>query len=305
MENIKLFKSGYAAIIGEPNAGKSTLLNSLLQQKLSIVTAKPQTTRHKILGIVNGEQYQIILLDTPGLLQPKYRLHEVMMQFAYSAIADAEVILLLVDAEKAKRNLLDIGSNVLADIQNSGKPVFLVVNKVDLLKKEEVLPVIDSLKELLPFKEVIPLSALKNFNTYELLQSIVEYLPEHPPYYPMDIASDAQEKFFVGEIIREKIFELYHDEIPFSTTVDIVSFKERTKGKFFISADIIVERQSQKGILIGKQGKALKRLGSLSRTAIEEFIGHSVFLDLHVKVREDWRETDTMLKQFGYTTDNT
>lgn len=301
MENKQQFKSGYVALIGEPNAGKSTLLNALLQQKLSIVTAKPQTTRHRILGIVNGTDFQIVLLDTPGIVEPKYLLHEVMMQFAASAIRDAEVVLLLVDAEKAKQKMYSADTKAVQFIKESGKPVFLIVNKIDLLKKEDVLTVITQLKDIFPFQEIIPVSALKSFATDELMKTIVRYLPEQPPFYPTDIASDAQEKFFVSEIIREKVFELYHDEIPFSTTVDISAFKERGKGKHFISADIIVERQSQKGIIIGRQGNALKRLGSIARKEIEHFIGHAVFLELHVKVREDWRENTSLLQQLGYS----
>lgn len=302
-ETTGTFRTGYVALIGEPNVGKSTLLNSLLQQKLSIVTDKPQTTRHKILGINSGEGHQIIFLDTPGIITPKYLLQEVMMRFASSAVEDADIVLLLVDAEKAKKRKYAQDNEAVKKIKAANKTTFLVVNKIDLLKKEEVLPLLVDLQVLFPFDEVIPLSASTRFNTKELISTLLKYLPEHPPFYDTEIVSDAQEKFFVGEIIREKIFEQFKDEVPYSTTVDIADFKEREKGKHFISADIIVERDSQKGILIGRQGLSLKRLGSVARPAIEEFVGHPVFLELHVKVKKDWREDQRLLDKFGYKND--
>lgn len=302
-EATKTFRTGYVALIGEPNVGKSTLLNSLLQQKLSIVTDKPQTTRHKILGINSGDTHQIIFLDTPGIITPKYLLQEVMMKFASSAVEDADIVLLLVDAEKAKQKKYLQNNEAVEKIKAANKTTFLVVNKIDLLNKEEVLPLLVDLQVLFPFDEVIPLSASTGFNTKELITTILKYLPEHPPFYDTDIVSDAQERFFVSEIIREKIFEQFKEEVPYSTTVDVTGFKEREKGKHFISADIIVERDSQKGILIGKQGLALKKLGSVARTAIEEFVGHPVFLELHVKVKKDWREDQRMLNKFGYKAD--
>lgn len=294
------FRAGYVALIGEPNVGKSTLLNALLQQKLSIVTEKPQTTRHKILGISSSDTYQIIFLDTPGIIKPKYLLQEVMMKFASSAVADADIVVLLVDAQKAQQKKYTENNEAVEKIKAANKTTFLVVNKIDLLKKEEILPLLVDLQVLFPFAEVIPVSALTGFNVQDLVTTIVRYLPEHPPYYDTDIVSDAQERFFVSEIIREKIFEQFKEEVPYSTTVDIVEFKEREKGKHFISADIIVERDSQKGILIGKQGAALKTLGSTARTAIEDFLGHAVFLELHVKVKKDWRDDQRLLNKLGY-----
>ncbi len=294
------FRSGYAALIGEPNVGKSTLLNSLLQQKISIVTNKPQTTRHKILGIHSTDDHQIVFLDTPGIITPKYLLQEVMMHFASQAVADADVVLMLVDAEKVKNKEYDRNNEAVEKIRSANKTTFLVVNKVDRLKKEEVLPLLADLQSIFPFDEIVPLSALTKFNTKELINTIVKYLPENPPYYDTEIVSDAQERFFVSEMIREKIFEQYEQEIPYSTTVDIVEFKEREAGKHFIAADVVVERNSQKGILIGKEGKALKKLGSSARRSIEEFLGHPVFLELHVKVRSDWREDKNWLDRFGY-----
>lgn len=297
---VEQFRSGYVALIGEPNVGKSTLLNSLIQQKISIVTDKPQTTRHKILGILSSEQHQIIFLDTPGIIKPKYLLQEAMMQFASSAVDDADIVLLLVDAVTAKEKKYDKNNDAVAKIKSANKTTFLVVNKIDLLKKEEVLPLLVELEMLFPFDEIVPISAITGFNTKELISTVSKYLPEHPPYYDTEIVSDAQERFFVSEIIREKIFQQFQKEVPYSTTVDIVEFKEREKNKHFISADIIVERDSQKGILIGKQGLTLKKLGSTARIDIEKFIGHEVFLELHVKVKKDWRENQNWLNKFGY-----
>ncbi len=294
------FRTGYAALVGEPNVGKSTLLNAILGQKISIVTDKPQTTRHKIAGIVSGTQSQIVFLDTPGIIKPAYLLQEVMMQFAASAIDDADVILLLVDAEKIKHGGFTEQTDTLEKVSVHKKPTFLVINKIDTVEKGDVLDMIAHLHTIYPFDEVYPISALKNYGTRELVAGIVKRLPVHPPLYPEDIASEAPEKFFVGEIIREKIFKRYSAEIPYSTTVDIIEFKERSTKKHFISADIYVERQSQKGILIGKEGRALRALGGDARKEIETFLGHEVFLELHVKVREQWREQSQWLKRLGY-----
>ncbi len=299
-ESQNTFRSGYVALIGEPNVGKSTLLNSLLKQKISIVTNKPQTTRHKILGILNGEDHQIVFLDTPGIIKPKYLLQEMMMHFASSAVTDADVVLLLVDAEKVKDKTYDKNNEAIEKIKAANKTTFLVINKIDLLKKQELLPMLADLQSLFPFDEIIPISALTNFNTNELVSTLLKYIPVNPPYFDTEIVSDAQERFFVSEMIREIIFEQYEQEIPYSTTVDITEFKEREQGKYYIAADIVLERNSQKGILIGKEGRALKRLGSLARKSIETFLGHAVFLDLHVKVREDWRGNQNWLDRFGY-----
>ncbi len=299
-ESQNTFRSGYVALIGEPNVGKSTLLNSLLKQKISIVTNKPQTTRHKILGILNGDDHQIVFLDTPGIIKPKYLLQEMMMHFASSAVADADVVLLLVDAEKVKDKTYDKNNEAIEKIKAANKTTFLVINKIDLLKKQELLPMLADLQSLFPFDEIIPISALTNFNTNELVSTLLKYIPINPPYFDTEIVSDAQERFFVSEMIREIIFEQYEQEIPYSTTVDITEFKEREQGKYYIAADVVLERNSQKGILIGKEGRALKRLGSLARKSIETFLGHAVFLDLHVKVREDWRGNQNWLDRFGY-----
>ena len=295
------FRAGYVAIVGEPNVGKSTLMNGLLGQKISIVTRKPQTTRRRILGILSRENYQIIFLDTPGILKPKYLLHEAMMEFARSAIEDADVVLFMIDATDPKMGPEIKHDNAFASVKNLAKPVYLVINKVDLVKKQELLPMIAFYSEKYPFKEIFPISALRRDGMDDLLNSIVKELPENRPYYPLDIVSELSEKFFVGEIIREKIFEKYQQEIPYSTAVDILEFKEQPGRKDVIHAEIYVERDSQKGILIGKQGMALKEIGELARKDIEEFLGRQVFLELYVKVRDNWREKEEWLKRLGYT----
>ena len=293
-------KAGYVALVGEPNVGKSTLMNALLNQKISIVTNKPQTTRHKILGILSGENFQAVFLDTPGIITPKYLLQEVMMQFASSALDEADIVLLLVDAEKVKRHAYEKDEAAFAKIRTAKKKTFLAINKIDRIQKADLLPMMDSFSKTFQFEEILPISALTKDGTEDLVATIVRHLPEHPPYYPADIVSEAPEKFFVGEIIREKIFDQFSKEIPYSTTVDIIAFNEREKKKHFISAEIFVERQSQKGILIGKGGAALKTLGERSRKDIERFLGHAVYLELHVKVRENWRGEEAWLKRLGY-----
>ena len=295
------FRCGYVAIIGEPNVGKSTLMNGLLQQKISIVTPKPQTTRHKILGILSSTGYQVIFLDTPGIITPRYALHEAMMHSAQSAIADADLLLFMIDAAHP-RKAEDAGTveafKVFGGIR---KPIYLILNKVDLIGKEQLLPLIDSYSKAFRFKEIFPISALTLDGTAGLVRAVAGELPVHPPYYPLDIVSEQHQRFFTGEIIREKIFLKCQEEVPYSTTVDIVEFKERESGKWFISADIYVERDSQKGILIGKKGAMLKEIGALARRDIERFLDHPVFLELHVKVREKWRDDPQWLERLGYT----
>lgn len=294
------FRAGYVTIIGEPNVGKSTLMNTLLQQKISIVTHKPQTTRHKVLGILSTESCQAVFLDTPGIIKPKYLLHEVMMQFADSAIADADILLFMIDATEPKTGSDLTHAEAFRRLQGIARPVFLVINKVDAVEKASVLPVIDFYSRAFPFREIFPISALHAENTTEMLNALTPLLPLHPPYYPLDIVSEQSERFFVGEIIREKIFVVCREEVPYSATVDVIEFKEREGGKTFIGAEIYVERESQKGILIGKQGAMLKTIGARARRDIETFLGHPVFLDLHVKVRP-WREDESWLARLGYT----
>ncbi|MBI3586391.1 MAG: GTPase Era [Ignavibacteriales bacterium] len=302
MENQSTYKAGYVAIVGEPNVGKSTLMNALLQQKISIVTSKPQTTRQRVLGILSRDDAQIIFLDTPGLLKPKYLLHEKMVQSAEMALEDADVILVLIEISSGA-DLPQVVEQRLEKFSKT-KHIFLVINKVDTVDRNEALPIIEAFAQRRIFQNIIPISALKNENLEGLLRIIIDKLPVHPPFYPLDIASEQPEKFFVAELIRERIFEQFHEEIPYSTAVEIIEYKEREAGKTYINADVIVERDSQKGIIIGRGGTALKRVGQRARVEIESFIGSQVYLDLHVKVRENWREKESLLKKLGYTTEN-
>jgi GTP-binding protein Era len=293
------FRSGYVALIGEPNVGKSTLLNSVLGQKISIVTPKPQTTRHKLLGILSTDEFQIVFLDTPGIILARYALQEAMMQSAASALAEADVILFLVDASR-RPGSSDDSSEALKRLAGVNLPIYLALNKCDLVAPAALAPVRDFYAARLSFKKLFMISALKSEGTGDLVEALSGELPVHPPYYPPDQISSHHQRFFVAEMIREQIFLKTHEEIPYSTTVDIVDFKERDSGKWFISADVYVERDSQKGILIGKKGAMLKNIGGLARKEIEKFVEHPVFLDLHVKVREHWREKPEWLKRLGY-----
>ncbi len=298
MSKDQAFKTGYVAIVGEPNVGKSTLMNALLGIKLSIVTRKPQTTRQRVLGILNREDAQVIFLDTPGLIKPKYLLHEKMVGQAQMALAEADVILCLTEVSR-KTDLPDEVHKLVFE-RYAEKPILLIINKVDTIHKPDLLPLIEAFSKESAFKEIIPVSALKQDNLADLVTTVMKYLPEHPPFYPTDAVSEQPERFFVAEFVREKIFDLYRDEIPYSTAVEIIEFKEREQGKTFISADIVVEKDSQKGILIGKGGVALKKVGRLARNEIELFLGKHVFLELRVKVREGWRDKEGMLQRFGY-----
>jgi GTP-binding protein Era len=294
------YRAGYVAIIGEPNVGKSTLLNKVLGKKISVVTNKPQTTRHKILGILSSNSSQIIFLDTPGLLKPKYLLHEAMMKYAQSALSDADIIIFMIAATQPMFNEFTEMDIWIKEVQKTGKPFYLAINKIDLVKKDQLLPIIASYSRAYHFKEVFPISALESIGTDSLLSSLTDELPLHPPYYPPDVISEHTEKFFVSEIIREKIFEKFKEEIPYSTTVDIIEFKEKKGRKDLIRAEIYVERDSQKGILIGRQGKILKEVGELSRKDIERFLDRPVFLELYVRVKAKWRESEEWLKRLGY-----
>ena len=298
-------KSGYVAILGLPNAGKSTLLNTLLGQKIAITNKKPQTTRKKIVGILSENDYQIIFLDTPGLLTPSYLLQEKMMQEITRSIIDADVVLLIIDVVKDPYGKSTFNQKyVKENLENKKRAIILLLNKVDLIQQNETVQLIENFKSLNKFESVIPISASQNFNIIKLVNTIVEVLPEGPGFYPKDIVSDESERFFVSEIIREKILELYREEIPYSVEIVITDFKEREEGKYFISAEIAVERDSQKAIIIGKGGTAIKKLGKIAREAIEEFLQREVFLDLRVKVRKNWRSNENLLKQFGYKPDS-
>ncbi|MBI5463577.1 MAG: GTPase Era [Ignavibacteriales bacterium] len=292
------FKSGYVAIVGEPNVGKSTLLNALLGEKLSIVTAKPQTTRQRVLGIFNDERAQIVFLDTPGLIKPKYLLHAKMLEFADWALEDADLILIMTEVGKQGTLPSEVEERVLK--RHADKILFAVINKVDAVYKPHVLPVMDKLIRRNQFREVIPISALKRQNLDDLLNTIIRYLPNGNPLYPTDILSEHPERFFVSEFIREKIFERFSQEVPYSTAVEIREFKERETGGAYILADIVVERPTQKAILIGKHGQSLKEVGSAAREEIERFLQRKVFLELFVKVRENWRDKEQSLRNLGY-----
>ncbi|GAB4142078.1 MAG: GTPase Era [Bacteroidia bacterium] len=290
-----MHKAGFVNIIGNPNAGKSTLMNALVGERLSIITSKAQTTRHRIMGIVNGEDFQIVYSDTPGILKPKYKLHEGMMQFVGTALADADILLFVVD----------LTNDVLPEeltyrkIKNSKAKVIVLLNKTDAVSADKVEDRKKFWQAEFPESEVLPVSALKHENTDLLFQRILENLPEHPAYYPKDDLTDKPERFFVSEIIREKILLNYEQEIPYSVEVVVEEFRE-FESIVKIRANIFVMRDSQKGIIIGHQGKMIKKLGTESRLDIEKFLQKKVFLELFVKVDKDWRESERGLKRFGY-----
>ena len=295
-------KTGYVAILGLPNSGKSTLLNALLGQKLSIITSKPQTTRKRILGILSEENYQIIFMDTPGIPSPSYLLQEKMMEEIKSSLDDADVIVLIIDVMDDP--LADILLNqefVKQTVLKSKKSKMLVLNKVDLITQDKVNNLIKHFETQKMFEEVIPISASQNFNIQRVKEEIIRFIPEGPKLFPDDQLTDENERFFVSEIIREKILEIYRDEVPYSCEVLIAEFKERESSKHFISAEIVVERDSQKAIIIGKGGTAIKKLGEVARKSIEEFLQREIFLELRVKVRKKWRSDENLLKSFGYS----
>lgn len=287
-------KSGYAAIIGEPNVGKSTLLNRLLGVKLSIVSARPQTTRHRILGILTEPEGQCVFIDTPGLINPAYALQEAMADQIHSALEDADVLIWMTGLWANPGRL---PAELVQSVRE--RPAVAVINKIDLFPKNRLLPFLEQMRDL-PFQEIIPISALNGEGVDRLKQAIFKYLPEAEALYPAEDLSDRPERFFVAEMIRERIFQMFHKEIPYSTCVVIEEFREREKGKYFIRAVIYVERVSQRAIIIGKSGQSLKRLGAAVRPEIESFIDHPVFLELWVKVREKWRQDKKFLKEIGY-----
>lgn len=296
-----MHKAGYVTIIGKPNAGKSTLLNAFLKQKLSITNNKPQTTRKSILGILSENKYQIIFQDTPGIIEPRYLLQKRMMDFYRRALDDADLILFLIEPDDPLINhdmkTLPLFRDIFVKLRTK---IVAIINKIDLTDQSKTAFVHSALEKTGLFDKIFAVSALHKFGTDELLRMIVTYLPEGPKYYPDDIVSSEPEKFFVSEIIREKILELYQDEIPYSCEVVIDEFKEREKGKDLIRAVIVAEKDSQKGILIGAKGAAIKRLGESSRKEIEEFLEREVFLELRVKIRQNWRSDEKFLRQFGY-----
>jgi GTP-binding protein Era len=298
MTDEKKFKSGFISIIGRPNVGKSTLLNTLLGEKIAIISSKPQTTRNRILGIVTHPAAQLVFLDTPGIHKPMHRMNELMVKTALASYNDVDVILMLAEAMEqpgaGDRFIIETLSNVRT-------PVFLLITKTDLIKKEALLPLIQEYSKLYPFAEIIPISALRN-DLGGLVEAILKQLPHGPKYFPDDQLTDQPERFIVSEIIREKVFELTKEEIPYSTAVVIEDMKEEP-ALTRITAIIYVERDSQKGILIGKGGEMLKQIGTLARQDAEKLLGVKIFLQLWVKVKKGWREDERMLKNIGIITD--
>ncbi|MGM9836230.1 MAG: GTPase Era [Muribaculaceae bacterium] len=289
-------KAGFVNIVGNPNVGKSTLMNLLVGERMSIITSKAQTTRHRITGIVNTDDYQIVFGDTPGVLSPKYKMQEAMLDFSLEALIDADILLYVTDViETPTKN-----QTFLDKVAREKIPVILIINKIDLLKgQDDLLAIIDRWKGILPNAEVFPTSAKENFNVDNLLRRVVELLPDSPPYFGKDALTDKPARFFVTEIIREKILLNYDKEVPYATQVIVEKFDE-SDTNIHIMAVIYVERDSQKGIIIGQAGKKLKRLGIDARKDIETFFGKHIYLELFVKVENDWRNRDNKLREFGY-----
>jgi GTP-binding protein Era len=292
MEN---HKSGFVNIVGSPNVGKSTLMNAMLGEKLSIVTSKAQTTRHRILGIVNEPEYQVVFSDTPGVVNAAYKMHEAMMGYVNSSLKDADILLFITDPYESEMN----HKETLAKIQKMTIPVFCLVNKIDLVDQAIVEERMAYWKEQLPSAEIVPISALHAFNLEKIWAHILDLLPVSPPYYDKEEISDRPVRFFVSEIIREKIFELCKKEIPYSSQVEVDTYLD--EGNIIrIRAIIIIERDSQRGIIIGKGGEMLKRIGTNARKDLEKFLDKKVFLETYVKVDKDWRTSDSKLKKYGY-----
>ena len=290
-----MHKSGFINIIGNPNVGKSTLMNNLVGEKLSIITSKAQTTRHRILGIVNGDNFQLIFSDTPGIIKPSYELQDSMMDFVKSALDDADVILYMV--EIGEKSIKD--SDVHNKIQSTKTPTIILLNKIDLSNQEDLENQINIWSNKYPNTEIYPISALNNFNTEKVINRIIELIPESPPYFPKDQLTDKPERFFVNEKLREKILLYYNKEIPYSVEVQTEEFKEQ-ESIIKIRSLILVERESQKGIIIGHKGVALKKIGTKARIDLEKFFGKKVFIELHVKVSKNWRSNSNQLRKFGY-----
>jgi GTPase len=290
----KPFKSGFVSIVGKPNVGKSSLMNKLVGENLSIITAKAQTTRHRIMGILNGDDYQIVYSDTPGILEPRYSLHEAMMNYVKVSLEDADVILLVVEIQDK------FDETLFARFLKIATPIVLLINKVDLSRGSQIDDKIAYWQQSMEnVKQIIPVSAKTGLNVSGILEVVKSYLPDHPPFFPQDEYTDRPERFFASEIIREKIFLNYEEEIPYSCEVAINSFKDEDKI-LRISAEIYVERDSQKGILIGKGGSSLKKVGIQARSNMEAFFGKQVFLETHVKVADNWRKQKNRLRHFGY-----
>lgn len=291
------YKSGFVSIIGRPNVGKSSLLNYILKQKIAISSDKPQTTRQKILGLYTTEEMQIVFTDTPGIHKPKHKLGEYMVGEATAAMEDVDVILYLIDGTST------FGSGeqfIINQIKDRHCPVFLLINKIDMLSTEDILPMIDLYKDKMNFQEIIPISAVAGTNVDRLLEVIQSYLPEGPQYYPEDMVTDQPERAIIAELIREKVLYLTREEVPHAVAVEVTAVKERENGNFYVEAVIYVERDSQKGIIIGKKGQMLRDIGSKARVDIEDLLEGKVFLELRVKVRSDWRDNEISLRNFGF-----
>ncbi|MDR0349705.1 MAG: GTPase Era [Tannerella sp.] len=291
-------KSGFVNIIGNPNVGKSTLMNQLVGERISIITSKAQTTRHRILGIVNTNDVQIVYSDTPGILRPNYKLQKSMLNFSESALGDADILLYVTDTvEKTDKN-----KEYIQRVQQAKCPVLLLINKIDLIDQKTLETQVEQWHQCLPEAEIIPLSASRKFNIEPIKQRVTELLPESPPYFEKDALTDRPARFFVTEIIREKILLYYQKEVPYATEVIVDTFEE-SADKIHIRTVIIVERETQKGILIGHRGQALKKVGTMARKDMEVFFEKKIFLEMFVKVEKDWRNRDNLLRSFGYQID--
>jgi len=293
-----MHKAGFVNIVGNPNVGKSTLMNTLVGERISIITSKAQTTRHRIMGIVNGEDYQIVYSDTPGVLVPNYKLQESMLNYSTSALLDADILLYVTDTVER----VDKNESFLQKVQHLDMPILAIINKIDLSDQEHLEAQVAALEKLLPKAEIIPISALRKFNVEYVLKRISDLLPESPPYFDKEALTDKPARFFVTEIIREKILLYYQKEIPYSVEVEVEKYED-TPNLVRINTVIYVERDTQKGIIIGHGGQALKKVGTEARKDIEAFLGKKVFLELYVRVEKDWRNKDNKLKAFGYQLD--
>lgn len=297
MQDNQAFKSGFISIIGRPNVGKSTLLNRIVGQKVAIMSDTPQTTRNKIQGVVTTDQSQMVFIDTPGIHKPKHRLNDFMLQSAYSTFNEVDIVLFMVNAEEKR----GAGDNFIMErLKNIRTPKFLIINKIDKINPESLLEIITDYTSVQEFDEVIPISATNGNNIESMLETIQNYLPEGPQYYPADQVTDHPEYFIVSEFIREKVLQLTRDEIPHSVAVVVESMQRNENNKIHVHATIVVDRASQKGMIIGKGGKMLKEIGTRARRDIEVMLGDKIFLELWVKVQRDWRDKQTHLQEYGY-----